>query len=67
MKSSSAARRVLHQKYGHGTVVQADSQYTTIEFDQHGIKKFVTEIVSLQPSSEPPPPRRRGGRKAKQA
>ena len=55
--------RVNHQKYGLGVVTEVDPQYTTIEFDEHGKKKFVTDIVSLASSDEPPPKRRRGGRK----
>ncbi len=55
--------RVNHQKYGLGVVTEVGPQYTTIEFDNHGKKKFVTDIVSLESSDEPPPKRRRGGRK----
>ena len=57
--------RVLHGKYGLGVISEVDPQYTTIDFDNHGKKKFVTEIVSLEASDEPAPKRRRGGRKAK--
>ena len=63
MKSMSVSSRVNHQKYGLGVVTEVDPQYTTIEFDNHGKKKFVTNIVSLESSDEPPPKRRRGGRK----
>ena len=55
--------RINHQKYGLGVISEVDPQYTTIEFDNHGKKKFVTDIVSLESSEEPPPKRRRGGRK----
>ena len=63
MKSMSVSSRVNHQKYGLGVVTEVDPQYTTIEFDNHGKKKFVTDIVTLESSDEPPPKRRRGGRK----
>jgi len=65
MKSMSVSSRVIHEKYGLGVIPEVDPQYTTINFDDHGRKKFVTEIVSLRASDEPPPKRRRGGRKAK--
>jgi len=65
MKSMSVSSRVIHEKYGLGVITEIDPHYTTINFDDHGRKKFVTEIVSLKASDEPPPKRRRGGRKAK--
>jgi len=63
MKSMPITSRVNHQKYGLGVITEVDPQYTTIEFDEHGKKKFVTDIVVLETSDEPPPKRRRGGRK----
>jgi hypothetical protein len=65
MKPMPAAKRVLHEKYGHGTISEADRQYTVIDFDLHGRKKFITKIVSLESSDEPAPPRRRGGARKK--
>ena len=49
----------MHDKYGLGVISEADADYTVIEFDEHGSKKFLTRLVSLQPSDEPPPKRRR--------
>jgi hypothetical protein len=65
MKPTAVSKRVLHGKYGHGTVTEADRQYTVIDFDLHGRKKFITKIVSLESSDEPAPPRRRGGARKK--
>ena len=59
MKALSASQRVTHDKYGLGVVSEADAEYTVIEFDEHGRKKFLTRLVTLQPSEEPPPKRRR--------
>ncbi len=56
---ASVSQRVLHDKYGLGVIQEADSEYTVIEFDEHGRKKFVTRLVSLQASEEPPPRKRR--------
>ena len=61
----TVSQRVLHEKYGLGVISEADAQYTVIEFDEHGAKKFLTRVVSLQPSDEPPPKRRRARRTTK--
>lgn len=63
MKALSATQRVTHDKYGLGVVSEADAEYTVIEFDEHGRKKFLTRLVTLQPSDEPPPKRRRARKK----
>ena len=60
----SVSQRVIHEKYGLGVISEADPQYTIIEFDEHGSKKFLTRLVSLQSSDEPPPKRRRARKKA---
>jgi hypothetical protein len=62
---TSVSQRVHHDKYGLGVVSTTDSEYTVIEFDEHGKKKFVTRLVSLQVSEEPPPRKRRSRAKAK--
>ena len=62
---TSVSQRVHHDKYGLGVVSATDSEYTVIEFDEHGKKKFVTRLVSLQVSEEPPPRKRRSRAKAK--
>lgn len=67
MKPMPVSQRVVHEKYGLGTITEADRHYTTIDFDQHGRKKFVTRIVKLEPSDVPPPTRRRGSRKIRSA
>ena len=67
MKPMSVSQRIVHEKYGLGTIAEADRFYTTIDFDLHGRKKFVTRIVKLETSDEPPPPRRRGSRKIRPA
>jgi len=59
----SVSQRVQHEKYGLGVITEADAEYTVIEFDEHGRKKFLTSLVSLQSSDEPPPKRRRARKK----
>jgi hypothetical protein len=34
-----------HNQYGRGVVTQSNSQRTTIEFELHGTKKFVTSLL----------------------
>jgi hypothetical protein len=62
---TSVSQRVHHDKYGLGVVSATDSEYTVIEFDEHGRKKFVTRLVTLSTSEEPPPRKRRARAKAK--
>ena len=59
----AVSQRIQHEKFGLGVVAEADSEYTVIEFDEHGRKKFLTRLVSVRASDEPPPARRRGSRK----
>lgn len=67
-KALSTSQRVIHDKYGLGVIAEVDRRYTTIDFDEHGRKKFITDIVRLEPSDAPPPPRRRASRaRAKKA
>lgn len=65
MKAIAVSQRVQHDKYGLGVVSESDAEYTVIEFDEHGRKKFLTRLVTLQSSDEPPPKRRRATRKKK--
>jgi hypothetical protein len=58
---------IRHELYGIGTVTESNAERTTIDFDAHGMKKFVTSIWSAELVGEPPAdrpgPRRRGRRK----
>ena len=62
--------QVEHSKYGLGSVVTCSDEYTSIKFDEHGEKKFVTPIVlpNLKKSDrQPPAEKRRSARKPKAA
>ena len=50
---------VRHSLYGLGLVTASDSERTTIEFDDHGEKKFVTSIYVTEIVGDLPikPPR----------
>jgi len=58
-----AGQTVRHVQYGVGTVMESDSERTTVEFDDHGTKKFVTSIWSAELVGEiagrPSKPKRR--------
>jgi len=40
---------------GCGVVTESDAERTTIDFDLHGIKKFVTSIMVVDPAEGTPP------------
>ncbi|MBI2817573.1 MAG: hypothetical protein HYX72_11595 [Acidobacteria bacterium] len=39
---------VKHAQYGVGFVTESNSERTTIEFDDHGVKKFVTSMMAVE-------------------
>ena len=55
--------RVAHAQYGAGTISATDDQYTVIEFDEHGSKRFVTRMVTLESTSVPAPAKAAGAKK----
>ena len=55
MKLFAKGSRVSQAQYGSGTVTSSDERYTVIEFDQHGKRTFVTDMVTLGATSEPAP------------
>lgn len=63
MQVLEAGQTVRHIQYGVGTVTESDSDRTTVEFDDHGMKKFVTSIWSAEVVGEiagrPARPKRR--------
>lgn len=67
MQILSEGQTIRHQQYGIGTVTESNVERTTIDFDDHGVKKFVTSIWVAELVGEPPaerPGRRRGRRKS---
>jgi predicted ATPase len=66
MQVLSEGQTIKHEQYGLGTVTESNHDRTTIDFDSHGVKKFVTSIWTAELVGEPPadrPARRRGRRK----
>ena len=64
MKALQKGAYIQHFQYGLGVVTQSDSEYTDIDFDLHGMKKFLTAIVVLEPAEGTPPRRRKARKKA---
>ena len=70
MKAFSVGQVVEHFLYGVGTIASTDTERTTVDFELHGAKKFVTSIVKLEPSEkvlQARVTRRRAARKPKVA
>ena len=55
MKLFAKGSRVTQPTYGPGTVTSSDERYTVIEFDQHGRRVFLTDMVALAKTDEPAP------------
>jgi hypothetical protein len=45
--------RVSQAQLGAGVVIEANRRYTTIAFDDGAVRKFVTDLVRLEPSARP--------------
>lgn len=50
--------RVVQANYGAGTIVEMDVHHTVIDFDAHGLRRFITSRVVLEPTSEAAPAKR---------
>jgi hypothetical protein len=50
--------RVVQPNYGAGTIVEMDVYHTVIDFDAHGLRRFITNRVVLEPTSEAAPAKR---------
>ena len=63
----SQGAQVEHQKFGLGQVVSSTEERIVIKFDDHGEKKFVTNLVmgSLKKSDRQPPAEKKGSRRKK--
>jgi RNA polymerase-interacting CarD/CdnL/TRCF family regulator len=57
MRIFAVGDRVTQPQYGAGTVTSANTHHTIIDFDEHGVRTFVTSMVSLEATSNPAPPR----------
>jgi hypothetical protein len=55
MAFPSKGDRVSHGQYGPGTITELDVHHTVIDFDGHGLRRFVTSRVVLDRTSDPGP------------
>lgn len=60
MKRFEVGARVVEPTYGLGSVIAVEDAYTRVQFDEHGVKKFMTSMSKIEPSNEPVPPGLRG-------
>ena len=44
MKRFDVGARVVEPTYGLGSVIAVEDAYTRVQFDEHGVKKFLTSI-----------------------
>ena len=47
--------RVQHEQYGAGTVTLLDVYHTVIDFDGHGLRRFVTDRIVVERTDDPGP------------
>lgn len=65
MKALAEGLYIKHFQYGLGVITDSDAERTSIDFDLHGVKKFVTSIMVVEPAEGTPPKRSRSKRKKK--
>jgi hypothetical protein len=64
MKALPVGKYIKHFQYGLGVITESDMERTSIDFDVHGMKKFVTSLMVVE-SAEGTPPKRPGVRRRK--
>jgi len=64
LKALEEGAYIKHFQYGLGVVTDSNSEHTSIDFDLHGMKKFVTSIMVVD-AAEGTPPKKRRARKIK--
>jgi hypothetical protein len=59
VKALPKGQYIKHFQYGCGVITESDEERTSIDFDTHGIKKFVTSLMVVDPAEGTPPKRPR--------
>lgn len=57
MNAIPEGQYIKHYRYGMGVVTESDGRQTSIDFDVHGLKRFVTTVLAVELSDLTPPPR----------
>ena len=65
MKALAQGQYVKHFQYGCGVITESNEARTSIKFDTHGIKKFVTSLMVVEPAEQLAPPPKRARATAK--
>jgi hypothetical protein len=65
MKAIPEGQYIKHYRYGMGVVTESDDKQTSIDFDLHGLRRFVTTLMVVELSDLMPPPRVRAKHGAK--
>ena len=55
MKALREGQYVKHFQYGFGWVTESDDDRTSIDFSDHGLKRFVTSLMVVELAGDPPP------------
>lgn len=55
MRAYTKGDRVSQPQYGAGTITDVTDRYTVIDFDEHGVRTFVTSLVTLEATNAPAP------------
>jgi hypothetical protein len=66
LKALPEGQYIKHFQYGLGVITESDNDRTSIDFDLHGMKKFVTSIMVVE-IAEGTPPKRKRARRTKKA
>src|SRR5215510_7920083 len=69
VQAMQEGQTIKHEVYGLGIVTASDAERTTVDFDDHGPKLFVTSIMTAELIGEAPatPPKTKRRRKASTA
>jgi hypothetical protein len=67
LKPLPEGQYIKHFQYGLGVVIESDEERTSIDFNDHGSKVFVTSIMVVEPAEGEPPKRKRAKRAKKPA
>ena len=67
MKALREGLYVKHGQYGLGVILESDAERTSIDFDDHGTKKFVTGLMFVETVADAPARPARSRRRKKVA
>jgi hypothetical protein len=63
MARYTTGTRVSQGQYGPGTIIESNDHHTVIDFDEHGIHRFITMMVELKTSTVAAPAKKKKTRR----